>query len=56
MRWEYVPGSTVIAVYTRSQSQTDDDATEGPGRIAFSPFWGGPATDVVLLKLSYLWN
>ena len=56
MRWEYVPGSTLIGVYTRSQAQPDYAATEGPGRIAFAPFKTGPATDVILLKMNYLWN
>jgi hypothetical protein len=56
LRWEYLPGSTLIAVYTRSQAQLDYAVAEGPGRIAFAPFRSGPATDVLLLKLSYLWN
>jgi hypothetical protein len=56
LRWEYLPGSTLIGVYTRSQAQTTYGVAEGPGRIAFGPFRGGPATDVVLVKLSYLWN
>ena len=56
MRWEYLPGSTLLAVYTRSQAQTDYLAAEGGGRLSLSPFHLGPTTDVVLVKLSYLWR
>ena len=54
-RWEYLPLSALWLVYTRNQQQTGYDAMEGPGRIRFDRFAGGPTTDVILLKLSYLW-
>jgi hypothetical protein len=56
MRWEYLPGSTLIAVYTRSQYQTTYAPTEGEGTPSFGPFRNSPATDVFLLKMSYLWG
>jgi hypothetical protein len=55
VRWEYLPLSALWLVYTRNQQQSAYDAMEGPGRIRFDRFAGGPTTDVVLLKLSYLW-
>ena len=57
LRWEFLPGSTLMAVYTRSQRQPDYDFTiEGRGAPDFRPFRAGPATDVLLVKLSYLWR
>jgi hypothetical protein len=55
LRWEYMPLSALWLVYTRNQQQTPYDPIEGPGRIRIDQFARGPATDVVLLKLSYLW-
>lgn len=55
VRWEYLPLSALWLVYTRNQQQSLYDPTEGPGRIRFDRFADGPTTDVVLLKLSYLW-
>ena len=57
LRWEFLPGSTLMAVYTRSQRQPDYDYTlEGRGVPDFRPFRAGPSTDAFLLKLSYLWR
>ena len=54
LRWEFVPGSTLLLVYTHAQQQTGFDPTEGPGRPSFTRFGGGAATDLFLLKLSLL--
>jgi hypothetical protein len=56
LRWEYLPGSTLIGVYTRAQTQVPYDPNEGPGAASYRFFKNGPATDVFLLKLSYLWG
>ncbi len=56
LRWEYLPGSTLIGVYTRAQVQPDYLTSEGPGAPSLRPFRGAPTTDVFLLKLNYLWN
>jgi hypothetical protein len=55
LRWEYLPLSALWLVYTRNQEQTLYDPAEGPGRIRLDRFAGGPSTDVLLVKLSYLW-
>lgn len=55
LRWEYLPLSVLWLVYTRSQVQTDYDPAEGAGRIRLDPLVRGPATDTLLVKLSYLW-
>jgi hypothetical protein len=55
LRWEFLPGSTVLGVYTHAQGQTTYDPTmEGFGRPSFTRFTGGPATDLFLVKLSLL--
>lgn len=55
VRWEYLPLSALWLVYTRNQQQSAYDAMEGTPRLRFDRFSGGPTTDVILLKLSYLW-
>lgn len=55
VRWEYLPLSALWLVYTRNQQQSAYDPAEGPGAIRLDRFAGGPTTDVILLKLSYLW-
>ena len=55
LRWEFLPGSTILGVYTHAQGQTQlrpDD--EGFGRPSLTPFIGGAATDLFLVKLSLL--
>jgi hypothetical protein len=57
LRWEYRPLSALWLVYTHSQDQKGYDATaEGNPRLRFDRFGGGPATDVILAKLTYLWH
>ncbi len=48
-RWEYRPGSTAFVVYTHAQTPRPG-ATYAPGALI-----GGPASDVVMLKLSWAW-
>ena len=55
LRWEYLPGSALWLVYTRNQNQPSYDATSLPA-LRFDPFAPGPSTDVVLVKLSYMWE
>ena len=54
-RWEYLPLSALWLVYTHNQGQSFYNPLEGEGRLRFYPFLKGPTTDVVLVKLSYLW-
>ena len=57
LRWEYLPGSTLIVVYTHAQSQIPyDPVGDGAAGLGFSPFRSGPAREIFLLKLSYLWG
>jgi hypothetical protein len=55
LRWEFLPGSTILLVYTHAQDQRLYDPTvEGIARPSFTQFRGGPGTDLLLLKLSLL--
>jgi hypothetical protein len=55
LRWEFLPGSTILGVYTHVQGQTTfDPTTEGFGRPSITQFKNGPATDLFLVKLSLL--
>src|SRR5207253_3987732 len=54
LRYEFLPGSTILLVYTHAQSQTGYDPNEGIGRPSFTRFGSGPGTDLVLVKLSLL--
>jgi hypothetical protein len=55
LRWEFLPGSTILGVYTHAQGQTAfDPLNEGFGRPSLSRFTGGAATDLFLIKLSLL--
>jgi hypothetical protein len=56
LRWEFLLGSTLYVVYTRSQVpnvtlMTGQSAMLDPGAVR-----RGPATDIFLLKLSYWWG
>jgi hypothetical protein len=56
LRWEYLPLSALWFVYTHTQAQTPfDQMMEGNAKLRFDRFSGGSATDVLLLKLTYLW-
>ncbi len=52
LRWEYRLGSTLFLVYSRAQSA--DRA--GSGALDTAGALRAPATDVLLLKLSYWWG
>jgi len=55
LRWEFLPGSTILGVYTHAQGQTTyDPVLEGFGRPSFTRFENGPGTDLFLVKLSLL--
>ena len=57
LRWEYLLGSTLYLVYTRSQQEWP--LTEGqplPATLLPSGLSRGPATDALLVKWSYLWS
>ena len=66
LRWEYMLGSTLFLVYTRSQTPT---STFGPTGIATAPLGPNdvagldlraasraPAADVILVKMAYWWG
>jgi hypothetical protein len=56
LRWEYLLGSTLFLVYTRSQAPIQ---TLAPGQAAgldLGAIPRGPAADVVMLKLTYWWG
>lgn len=56
-RWEYQPGSTLIVAFTHSQQQLPFNfAEEGLGQLNLVKFNQGPITDVLLVKLNYLWE
>lgn len=55
LRWEFRPGSTLWLVYTRNQLNLPYNLSEGRGRLHLDQL-DGPSTDVVLVKLSYLWE
>ncbi|MSP63192.1 MAG: hypothetical protein EXR72_23205 [Myxococcales bacterium] len=56
LRWEYLPGSTLFAVYTRAQTPETALASGESGRLDIGSIRHGPAADVLLLKLSYWWG
>jgi hypothetical protein len=56
LRWEFIPGSLLYLVYTRSQAP---HLILRPGQRAILDLYSvprGPAADVVLIKLSYWWG
>lgn len=56
LRWEYRPGSALWLVYTRSQDQNLYNPLVEPPALRLAPFENGPSTDVLLVKLTYLWE
>ncbi|MGC3996296.1 MAG: DUF5916 domain-containing protein [Anaeromyxobacter sp.] len=56
LRWEYRLGSTLYAVYTRSQQELP--VTEGlpPASLASGRLLDGPVIDSVMVKWSYWWQ
>ena len=55
LRWEYRLGSTLFVVYSRSSSPLVDLAGR-PARLDLAGAPTGPATNALLLKLSYWWD
>jgi hypothetical protein len=53
-RWEYLPGSTVFLVYSRSQVPTVGISDLG-ARLDPRALGRGSSADVILLKLTYWW-
>jgi hypothetical protein len=56
LRWEYLLGSTMFLVYTRSQAPVSSLANGQIGRLDLGAVRRAPAADVLLLKLSYWWG
>lgn len=54
LRWEFVPGSTLFGVYTRTQNAAFDLAG-GPPRFRVTGLSTGPTEEVLLIKLVYFW-
>lgn len=56
LRWEYRLGSTLYAVYARSQQGLPSQTVRGLEALAPDKLFSGPATDSVLIKWSYWWG
>jgi hypothetical protein len=57
LRWEYLPGSALFLVYSHSQGGPPHGQTpSGTPRIDFGSVGRVPASDAVLLKLSYFFS
>jgi hypothetical protein len=56
LRWEYRLGSTLYFVYTRSQSPDLTLMTGQNAMLDLGAIRRGPASDVLLLKLTYWWG
>lgn len=54
LRWEFVPGSTLIGVYTRAQQGAYDLRGMSP-RFRLTGLSSGPSEDVLLVKLVFFW-
>ncbi len=50
-RWEFTPGTTLMAVYTRAQRHSRER-----NRLAASGLRTGPGDEVFLVKLTYFYN
>lgn len=56
LRWEYRLGSTLYAVYARSQQGAPSANVRGFEALAPDKMFSGPATDSILIKWSYWWG
>lgn len=56
LRWEYRLGSTLYAVYARSQQGGAASSARGLAGLAPDRLFSGPATDSVLVKWSWWWG
>lgn len=56
LRWEFMPGSTLFAVYTRSQSPVSVLQEGERAALDIAALRRGPSADTVIIKFSYFWN
>ncbi len=57
LRWEFAPGSTLYAIYTRSQLEPAlAPGATAPTTVLPVGLTAAPATDTAMLKLSYTWG
>jgi len=56
VRWEYLPGSTLYFVWTRSRPEWDSSVNQMHLADEFDRFFSRGATNVWLVKASYWWN
>jgi hypothetical protein len=56
LRWEYLLGSTIFLVYTRTQAPQIELFPGQRGNLDFGALGRAPATDTILLKLSYFFG
>ena len=57
LRWEYLPGSTLFLVYSRSQRPGTDALMDDMRDLrSWTRLTRGPAANVVLLKLAYFFG
>src|SRR5204862_6497281 len=56
LRWEWRPGALLYLVYTRAQAPQLTMPPGEVGKLDLRAVGRAPATDVVLVKLSYWWG
>jgi Domain of unknown function (DUF5916)/Carbohydrate family 9 binding domain-like len=56
LRWEFVLGSTLFAVYTRSQTPNVPLSPGEPAALDIGAIRRAPTDDALVLKLSYWWG
>jgi len=56
LRWEYLPGSTLYLVWTRSRTEVDNTVSELIFWRDFKRFFKGEARNIFLVKVSYWLN
>lgn len=56
IRWEYIPGSTFYAVWTRAMSESDDNLNNLDIQRDLDRLFSGDSENVFLVKASYWWN
>ncbi|MBN1204311.1 MAG: carbohydrate binding family 9 domain-containing protein [Myxococcaceae bacterium] len=56
LRWEFLPGSTMFLVYTRSQAPARVLAAGERAELDLGALRDGRAADALWLKISYWWN
>ncbi|MCK5127117.1 MAG: carbohydrate binding family 9 domain-containing protein [candidate division Zixibacteria bacterium] len=56
LRWEYLPGSTIYLVWTRSRGERDYSVNDLEVNRDLKRLFSGGANNVFLIKASYWWN